>query len=439
MKTRSVSGIALSLSVLGSVQAQVEPPPTEAPQVAIIESKVFMSSGVPLTPVAPSENSLVAFGGAQSLQQMRERLTNPEQRALLRAEQRAELARSHEDVGRVLGIDAATQSALVDLLTDQQMVQLDTFHRHMANATVRGESMIDVEAARQTRRVEALRELLGEQGLEQYQAFEKTLGQRSQIRQLNARLDPANKLTPQQTEQMVLLYQAHYARLIEIDRGMMFSRPPLGTMLEGMPTPEEMQRRSLLMTIESNERHWRNMPGHTRMLRDQAAAVLTPTQLAMLSKIQTEHADQQQRRIEQMRLQAGLSPQIPAADTSTDAAPARIERDGEVKVSIRLSIDRKQPTIYSQVVPNGSVVTFEIGDGMFMDATPTLYQDGQFDIQLTYHEAGNTGRRLIGERRQMGDIANQSTLDLAHSGGSTSVVVGRKAYVVDLDTRIEGI
>lgn len=438
MKTRSASGIAVGLIVLGSALAQVEPPAKEPPTVsAVVESNVFTS--VPLAPVGPTENS-VTFGGAQSMQQMRDRLTDPEQRALLRAEQRADLMRSHEDVGRILGIDAATQSALIDLLADQQMTQLDTFHRHAANPTFRGESLIEVEAARQTRRVEALRELLGERRLEQYQAFEKTRGERSQVHQLNIRLDPANKLTPKQTEQLVLLYKAHYARLMEIDHRMLSSQPPFGTMSEGMPTPEELQRKSLLMTIESNEQHWRRMPGQARVLLDQAAAVLTPTQLAMLSKIQTERANQQQQSIERLRLQAGLSPQIPAAaDTPTDPPPARIERDGDVKVSIRLSIDRKPSTIFSQVVRNGSVVTFETADGMFVDATPKLYQDGWFDLQLTYHEAGDTGRRLIGERRLMGDIANQSTLDLAHSGGSTSVVVGRKAYVVDLDTRIEGI
>jgi hypothetical protein len=204
-----------------------------------------------------------------------------------------------------------------------------------------------------------------------------------------------------------------------------------------MANPEEFQRRSQLMALEGNEDSWRRMPGHNRILLQGAAAVLTAPQLAVLSQMQSEQANQMQARIEQMRLQAGLDPQIPAAP---DGASARTQRAGDVRVSIRLAIDRKAPEIFSQVVRNGSPATFDTGAGMSVDATPTLYEDGEFDLKLTYHEAGSTGRRDIAETRQMGDVANQhASLDPAFSGGSGSVIVGRRAYVVELDTRVEGI
>jgi hypothetical protein len=372
---------------------------------------------------------------------MRERLKDPAQRASLRAERRADLLQSHAEVGRALSIDAATENALIDLLTDQQMEQLDWFHLRMANPSFAGESMMHDEAARQTRRIEALRELLGERRLEQYQAFEKTLGERSQVRQLNARLDPAHKLTREQAERLVPVYQAHNARWVNVYRGSMASQPLFDETLQTMPSPAQLRQRGQLMTIAINEDHWRRMPGHNRTLMDQAAAVLTAPQLAMLSQIQSEQANQLQLRIEQLRTQAGLSPQIPAApEAPAEAAPARTERAGDVRVSIRLSIDRKEPAIFSQVVSNGAAVTFDVGDGMFVDATPTLYEDGLFDLRLAYHEQSSTGRRLLGEMQHRGDIKNQSAaVDFMHSGGSASIIVGRKAYAVELDTRVEGM
>lgn len=437
MTIRSAAGIALSLITLGNVQAQVAPPASEAVTSAVADSNVFISTAVPLTPVGPTENAVGAFGGSQSMQQMLERLKDPAQRVLLRAEQRANLLESHAEVGRVLGIDAATESALIELLTDQQMEQLDLFHLRMTNPSFARESIYD-QAARQTRRIEVRRELLGERGLEQYQAFEKTLGNRTQVRQLNARLDPAHKLTWEQTEQLVLLYGAHHARWRDENQAM--ASQPLEKMFETMPDPEEVQRRALLMTITRNEAMWRRLADYHRTLMDSAAAVLTAPQLAMLSTIQSERADQQQQRVEKLREQAGLSPQIPAAsNTSSDAVPARTERDGDVRVSIRLSIDRKQPTIFSQVVRNGSPVTFDTGDGLFVDATPTLYEDGLFNLRLAYHEKASTGRRLLGETQQTGDLKQTAAVDLAHSGGSTGIIVGRKAYAVELNTRVEGM
>lgn len=447
MKACSASGIAFSLITLGTLQAQVIPPESEAPTVsAAVESNVFTVPEAS-TPAGSTENGWVRLDGSQGsqyIQQLRERLKDPEQRVLLRAEQRADLMQSHWGVGRALGIDAATESALIGLLADQRIEQFDWFHLRMASAPLARNSAIVDEAARQTRRIEAQRALLGEQRLEQYQAFEKTLGERSQVRLLDSRLDPAHKLTREQTEQLVLLYQTHYVRTMNEHRTTGALQLPLGTTHQRMPSPEELRRHTHLMLAVSNEGLWRRAAGDNRALREQATAFLTAPQLATLSQVQAEQANQFQQRVEQLRAQAGLSPQIPAVpDIPTEAMPARIERNGDAKVSIRLSIDGKEPTVSSQVVRNGGVVTFDVGDGMFVEAAPILYDDGMYDLRLSYHEAGRVGRRLIGEMRQSGDFTQPLVSgDLALSGGvggSGSVIVGRKAYAVQLDAQVEAM
>lgn len=312
MNIRSASWIAFSLLALGGVQAQVLTP-TDTTSVPLLpaEPNPFTSQGQD-----SAENALVAVDGPPLVQQMQARLRNPVQRASLRAEQRAALLQSHEGVGRALDIDAATESTLIELLSDQRMEQLDMFFQHMASPPRDGESTIRAAASagQKTRQAEALRELLGEQRLEQYQAFSRTLGERSQVRQLDARLDRADKLTPKQTEQLILLYQAHHEREMDAQRATTSWLPPIDSLDDEQLSPEGQRRQSLMMTIASNEDVWRRLPDQNRLLLKQAGAILTPPQLAMLSRIQTEHADQLRLNIEQRRMQAGLHPQIPTTE-----------------------------------------------------------------------------------------------------------------------------
>ena len=65
---------------------------------------------------------------SQSMQQMRARLADPEQRVAVRAEQRASLEELYPDVVEVLSLDSATHTKLIDLLTDQHMEMLDLMY-----------------------------------------------------------------------------------------------------------------------------------------------------------------------------------------------------------------------------------------------------------------------------------------------------------------------
>ncbi len=46
----------------------------------------------------------------------------------LRAEQRAAVVSQNAGVGRLVGLDPATEQKLIELLTDQQMERLDQMH-----------------------------------------------------------------------------------------------------------------------------------------------------------------------------------------------------------------------------------------------------------------------------------------------------------------------
>jgi hypothetical protein len=344
----------------------------------------------------------------------------------------------------VLELDAATTEKVIELLTDQQMERLDQMYLRTENGSIPGHLWADLtqaQAETQTKYIQALREVLGQEKLERYQTFERTLGERERVAQLDARLAPAHKLQPDQRERLIVLYQDDTARYVA---EMRFDRQPFapfGPHMQTATSLEEMQRQSQLMTIAANEQNWRRLPEARRWLRQRAAAILTPAQLATLQQMHEEEIDGQKQWIEQMRVDAGLSAEIPAEPEESEAAkaPNRTPIAGEVKFRIQLTVNRNEPNKFTHVGSNGASVTFECADGLLMEVTPILYDDDVYNVGVTYYEQGSNGKRRIGQSGQMGVLEKQQpgSASLEFSGSSTTILTGNKGYAVELKARIE--
>ncbi len=453
MKTVSSSAIALGLVMFtGAAHAQATQPqaptfPSSAvpPAPAKIEANTMHS--VQFEASASTGNTLQVFGpGSQAMRQMRERLKDPQQRAALRTEWRGQIAASHPDIGPALDIDAATEEKLIELLTDDQMDRLDEFHLRSEDdgtpaQTQSEETQIRALADRETRRVEALRELLGQERLERYQTFQTTSRERTQVAMLDARLGPAHKLRADQKERLIAVYQEHNIRELDQHRLTTFSRSPFGTAFRQLPSAEELQRISQLQTIAGNEEIWRRMPQSDRLLRQRAAEFLTQPQLTTLAQMNAADANSLQRWIKKARAQAGLSPNIPERSEAPPEGlqPPRTPLAEEVKLSIKLAVNGSEPAVFTHVGRNGEPATFAIADGLFVEARPTAYDDEMFDLQMTYYEEGSTGKRVIGRMGQMGPIArapvDSSSLDRRRNG--STVVTGSKGYAVEVSVQVE--
>lgn len=369
---------------------------------------------------------------------MRARLRDPAQRATLRAEQRTDIEASHPDLAETLDIDAAQEQELIELLTDQRLEQLDRFYNSSSAPSPRPDvwqgQMAD-QAAQHTRHIEALRALLGHEKLERYQHYEKTLAERRQVADLDARLEPALKLSAAQKEQLIALWQTHNRQVLEEHRG--FSHPTRLTGSSGtLPSREELQRLSQLQTIASNEAMWRRRSQADATLRKEAASFLSATQLAVLEQMQSDESDELKRWIEQARLQAGLMPGIPA-EPEQSAVPMRQRVDGDVKVSIRLAVNAES-TQFTQVVRNGQSVSFAAAGGLLVEVTPILYSDDVFDLRMAYYEQGEADKRLIGEMGQMGTWTPGLTASPPQHGGSAATVIaGSKGYAIEVSSHVE--
>jgi hypothetical protein len=362
----------------------------------------------------------------QHARRLQERLADPEQRSALRAEQRAWIQEYYSQAGRVLGLDAATERKLNELLTDQQMNHLEQMYQL---PRTQFDSVRQAEAT--TRHMEALRNLLGDQGLERYQDYVATLSERRQVGLFSARLGAGNELNTDQEERLIALFQERTRRTTQ---AMQRSRWTMRGWQPGeLPSPEQMQRESQLSTIATNEESWRRIRVMSREIEAQAATFLTSAQLAELSKYHAEEQERQRRWIESARTQAGMDPNIPehAAAAAAPEQP-RVPINGQVQVEIRLTVDRGEPTVVTRTMRNGESFTFEAADGLTAEARPTLYDDHWLDVVMTYYEDGNTGKRRLLENSTFGVQTRLPDGTPGGGGGGGSVLAGRKGYAVEV-------
>jgi hypothetical protein len=389
--------------------------------------------------VEAMENQVFFISGSgdqvpESVRKMRERLRDPEQRVALRAEQRASVQEWNPELDQALGIDGPTQEKLLELLTEHQMRQLDRVHNPPPATPDDVRDSIQQQADFETQRLTELRELLGEDGLGRYQQYSKTLSERIQMRRFDARLDEANKLRPDQKAQLMALYREHMQG--ELERNRIEHMPWMLQNMQERPTPAEMQRNAQLSTIAANEQIWRRMPQSDREFAERAAKFLTPAQLAVLERMNAAKADELRRWIEQARLAAGLNPTIPE---HAEVAEPRLQRPvrtpivGDLKFQVSVAVNGAQPTVIAHSGANRAPVTFEVAEGLIVEATPTLYDDHWLDVNLKYYEKTADGdKRLLQESSGMGTLTRMPDGAPNRGGGGMSIVTGSKGYAVNV-------
>ena len=442
MLTVSVTAL-MGLLICAGAQAQVaSPSPAEPPPAITAEA-----SGAFQRFPQPSTSATITFTpieeASQHIQEMRERLADPAQRAAVRAEQLASVRQSNPELGPALGIDPATELALHELLADHQLEQLDEFHERVAQdahstAPTAWDEQLHAQAEQETRRIEELRALLGDEKLERFHEFHRTRGARMQVSKLETGLTASHRLTAEQKERLINLWHEHSTRVL-IEHSAMHASPLDRLPSEPFASQADLQRQSELQMITMNEQVWRRMPAEDRALRNQAAEFLSATQLAALERMLTERTKHLQGWIEQARVQAGLSRDIPEhADAPPTAQPARTPVEGDVQIGIRLTVNRESPAVFTQMTRNGEPVTFTTVDGLRVEATPVLYDDGKYEVRLAYFEEGTSGKQLIGEMGQMGTHTPTRTgiADLEYAGAGGTVLTGRKGYAIEVSARV---
>jgi hypothetical protein len=283
-------------------------------------------------------------------------------------------------------------------------------------------------AKEQTRNTEQIRALLGDRHFDDYLDYKQTTMERMQVARFNERLAPADKLTGDQKQRLMRLVRTQFDQAMQRQqRSMGRLLPPIGTRVENM---QAMMEKSL---IESMEISYRQMEEDSRLLVARLPEVLTPNQVAEFAKMEEEKLAAQRRYTEEKRVAAGLSPEI-----ATGPLPPGPElAAGKVKIAVYVRANEAEPVQVEYVTENGKPVPmFDVHEGLWVEVTPTLYQDGWANIAYQFYEERNGQRRsLSGQHslRQTGAAASQGPLGV---GGGMSIVSGTKTYSVRMDARV---
>jgi hypothetical protein len=410
-----------------SISAESPPPqsPNSMPQVIQTAPIDGASARGELASAVSSEEA------SASMEALRKRLADPEARAQLRAEQRASLARSHPDLESALGLDPTVTAQLLDTLTEQQLERMEEMligdpTDWLKNPQARADT--------ENRRLAQLQTILGEEGSERYHEYMRTSGQRFQVRLLDARLAPGDKLRPEQQARLVQLLAEQFEQNNASDRG--FSQS-LSRPIRRVQSSEEMQRESLIEQILYNDDASHRAKESSRGLRERAAAFLTPTQRAELAKMQEEGIAAGQAAMRSMLAQAGITDVEAARALSskqTELFPKVVLRP--LRIDVHVTVNRNEPFDVSFTGRSGEPQSIEAGDGLTIELTSTLYEHDYVFVNMRYYETERNGtRRLLSGGNGMGMRLNTPT----SRGSGGKVVTGRRAYAVVCDVKVSGI
>jgi hypothetical protein len=358
--------------------------------------------------------------------QLQERLADPVQRAELRAKQREQMVELHSELAAVVGLNGAEETRLVDILTDEQMAAQDGFGR--------SEDM-QKRADEDTRRLADISALLGEKRFARYQEYMDTLGERRVMQYFDSQLDAANKLSPEQKTRLMPLYR----ETLELSTNS--RRPGFPESMFGAPAVPAQQRERVMLeaNVALNEEGYRRMQASSAWMAKQVVPVLTPPQRELFERLEAKKIDSQRRYVEQLRVSAGMSAEIPVT-----APPGMSEREGaplmgRVRIALSISANGKTAAEETIVIENGSTTEiFEGPEGLSWQATPTLLEDGMAYVSVQFFENTGNGRRPIrgdvsvGSRFRMPD---GNPMPHGGGGGGSSTIKGAKAYVVTVIIR----
>ncbi len=150
--------------------------------------------------VSPEEERGAGMGPRPFMFRGPPNLESPAARNFMRAQARSSVRRMYEDAGRELGLSADQTNKLIDLLTDQQTRGLGE-HRDIPTDRAALQKMAQEMVQKNNADIAAI---IGDDKLAQWDAYQKTLPERSQVEQMRQQLDSAGvPMTSDQRGQMV--------------------------------------------------------------------------------------------------------------------------------------------------------------------------------------------------------------------------------------------
>lgn len=203
-------------------------------------------------------------------------MQDPETKKLIQQTQRAMMDQLYGPLIKELNLTPEEAQKFKDLLADNAMKATEQATAMFgalgsSNRTEVASQMEDMQKSQN----DALKALLGDDRFQQYEEYQKTVGERTQLNMFKQQLGPDNPLSEQQTGQLL--------GLMKEEQQSMAASSGLPTGGPGMKA-EEMQ---MLLSDEKLQAFLDNQSTVNQHVYDRAKAVLTPEQLEAFGTFQT--------------------------------------------------------------------------------------------------------------------------------------------------------
>lgn len=233
-------------------------------------------------PGSGAESGSTGGSSAKGMGQMLAKMMqDPEMKKMIRGQQKAMVDLMYSGLFKQMKLSPDEQKSLTDLLLDAQMSQVEKAGSLLgggdagADAAQARQAMEDEKKASEAR----IKELLGDDRYAEYQEYQKTIGERMQVNQLQSRMESAQlPLKEPQVAQIMQFMQEEKTRV-----------PPV------LPTGQNANPADLkaLMTAENLDQQMKWFDDYNQRVLGRAADVLTPEQMKVYRDFQEQQTSMQ--------------------------------------------------------------------------------------------------------------------------------------------------
>jgi hypothetical protein len=227
---------------------------------------------------------------------------------------------------------------------------------------------------------------------------------------------------------MELLHAQHEAEL-QARRSAGFARVGGGP----VSSPGELAK----LNVNANEDEFRRLRQESREMQRKLSPILTPRQLAVYEELEQRKVDAQRRHVQQMRVQAGLSPEFDE-DKPPAVAPERTAVPGRVRLELKITVDDAAPASIDVTVDNGMPAAgFQASPALWAVPTATLYEDGWAELNVDYYEERAGQRRRLPDGTMVGSLTRRP--DSKPIGAVTALgrIQGARIYATSLNWKLD--
>jgi hypothetical protein len=309
-QVRQITGLRTQIASLQKAVTPAQPSASAAGEQAAQSTKKGSPAGsLPdyLGPLDPETRQQIEASMAATVRKHKQMVNrwladladpDPAARQRLHAEFLPSIQYKNPGLAEGLGLTTEQEEAMLDALIEAELRMFEYAQTHQSGPSASLSSLQDTVAALETERRRVLGDLLGDEQLQRYEAYLKSVPERRQINQLRARLDGRTAISNEQAARLASEMRAERERFIAQSMQQPGARQPSADYPVYVRSSHDP---GSPLDLQFAEAHLKRSEEFIRRLHDRGAAILTREQLRRFDEQLAEQLQAQRGTIEHLR------------------------------------------------------------------------------------------------------------------------------------------